>query len=53
MSLQPQNEGPAGGFGHRRYDESSTNWLAAALCIGWFTYVVVDVKKRDALAAAS
>lgn len=31
---------------------TGTHWLCATLCIGWFTYVATDVRKRDVLAAA-
>jgi cytochrome aa3-600 menaquinol oxidase subunit 3 len=44
--------GPDTSFGSTYLLLTGTHWLAAALCVGWFTYVVVDVRKRDALAAA-
>jgi cytochrome aa3-600 menaquinol oxidase subunit III len=44
--------GPDTSFGSTFLLLTGTHFLAASLCIGWFTYVVVDVKKRDVLAAA-
>jgi heme/copper-type cytochrome/quinol oxidase subunit 3 len=44
--------GPDTSFGSTYLLLTGTHWLAAALCVGWFTYVVADVRKRDALAAA-
>ena len=47
-----ENLGPHTSFGATFLMLTGTHWLAATLCIGWFTYVAVDVKQRDVLAAA-
>ena len=44
--------GPDTSFGSTFLLLTGTHWLAAALCIGWFTYAAVDVRKRDVLAPA-
>jgi cytochrome aa3-600 menaquinol oxidase subunit 3 len=44
--------GPDTSFGSTFLMLTGTHWLAASLCVGWFTYVVADVKNRDVLAAA-
>ena len=44
--------GPGTSFGGTFLLLTGTHWLAACLCIGWFTYVAIDVKNRDVLAAA-
>jgi heme/copper-type cytochrome/quinol oxidase subunit 3 len=43
--------GPGTSFGSTFLLLTGTHWVAAALCIGWFTYAIVDVRKRDILAA--
>jgi cytochrome o ubiquinol oxidase subunit 3 len=44
--------GPDTSFGSTFLILTGSHWIAAALCIGWFTYAVADVRKRDVLAAA-
>ncbi|MDE3197419.1 MAG: hypothetical protein KGN84_13805 [Acidobacteriota bacterium] len=44
--------GPDTSFGLTYFLLMGTHAVAAALCAGWFTRVAVDVKKRDAYAAA-
>ncbi len=44
--------GPHTAFGSTFLALTGTHWLAATLCVGWFTYAVTDVRKRDVLAAA-
>jgi len=44
--------GPDTSFGSTFLLLTGTHWVAAALCIGWFTYAAVDVRRRDVLAPA-
>jgi heme/copper-type cytochrome/quinol oxidase subunit 3 len=44
--------GPHTTFGATFLMLTGSHWVAATGCLGWFCYVVADVKKRDILAAA-
>lgn len=44
--------GPHTQFGATFLSLTGSHWVAASFALGWFTYVAVDVKNRDVLAAA-
>ena len=44
--------GPHTTFGGSYLALTGTHWLAVSACVCWMTYVAVDVRRRDVLAAA-
>lgn len=44
--------GPDTSFGWTFLMLTSSHWIAASLCIGWFTRVAVNVRRRDPFAPA-